>query len=296
MKRKLYILLAILLLAGLPASAQMKRGGQKKEAPKTEKTTKKQTNQSSNSGKTKKSTKTTKQQSSNRSSSMTQAQKDRIIQQAIEDMVYVEGGTFLMGAPDDDYDSSSFDKPAHMVTLDSYYICKYEVTQALWFAVMDNNPSELKGNMNRPVERVTYEDCQKFLKKLNILTGRNFRLPTEAEWEFAARGGKYSRGYKYAGSNDIDEVSWYSDNSRNTTHPVGQKSPNELGLYDMSGNVWEWCYNSSSQTHPIGPTLGSSRVIRGGNFIGIAGGCVVWSRNCNPPLSTSCDMGLRLAL
>ena len=184
----------------------------------------------------------------------------------INNMVYVSGGTFIMGG-----DESSDQTPTHSVTLSSYYICKYEVTQALWRAVMGSNPSKFKGD-NLPVEQVSWNDCQTFINRLNSYTGRNFRLPTEAEWEFAARGGNYSRRYKYSGSNYIGDVAWYADNSGNRTHPVGTKQANELGLYDMSGNVWEWCsdwygsYSSYSQSNPTGATSGFGRVERGGNW------------------------------
>ena len=159
----------------------------------------------------------------------------------INNMVYVSGGTFTMGGTSEQ-GSDAFDqeKPTHSVTLSSYYICKYEVTQALWRAVMGSNPSNFKGD-NLPVESVSWNDCQTFINRLNSYTGRNFRLPTEAEWEFAARGGNYSRHYKYSGSNYIGDVAWYHSNSGHRTHPVGTKQPNELGLYDMSGNVHEWC-------------------------------------------------------
>ena len=192
------------------------------------------------------------------------------INKLINYMVYVEGGTFTMGGTNEQgYDALPFEKPIHNVTLSSYYICKYEVTQALWQVVMGNNPSNFKGD-ELPVESVSWDDCQKFITRINSYTGRKFRLPTEAEWEFAARGGKYSRHYKYSGSNYIDDVAWYNGNSGYTPHPVGSKLPNELGLYDMSGNVLEWCsdwydtYNSYPQTDPQGPKVGSYRVIRGG--------------------------------
>ena len=185
-------------------------------------------------------------------------------------MVYVSGGTFTMGATSEQgSDAYDGEKPVHSVTLSSFYICKYEVTQALWKAVMGSNPSNWKGD-DLPVETVSWDDCQTFIRKLNALTGKNFRLPTEAEWEFAARGGNNSRGYKYAGSNNIETVAWYDGNSGNKTHVVGTKSPNELGLYDMSGNVWEWCqdrygsYSGASQTNPTGASSGSNRVLRGG--------------------------------
>ena len=187
-------------------------------------------------------------------------------------MVEVRGGTFTMGATSEQA-SDAFDdeKPAHSVTLSSYYIGKTEVTQELWQAVMGSNPSYFKGN-RKPVEKVSWEDCQTFISKLNSLTGKNYRLPTEAEWEFAARGGIKSKGYKYSGSNTLGDVAWYLENSGETTHEVGTKSPNELGLYDMSGNVEEWCndwygnYSSSPSNNPTGPSRGSDRVSRGGSF------------------------------
>lgn len=158
----------------------------------------------------------------------------------------------------------------------------HEVTQALWQAVMGSNPSNFWGDLRRPVERVSWNECQMFISKLNQLTGKRFRLPTEAEWEFAARGGNQSRGYKYAGSNNLYNVAWYNDNSGNTTHPVGMKSPNELGLYDMSGNVWEICqdwhgeYSSGSQTNPSGPPASYPS----GYHIG-RGGCWRYDANHN---------------
>ena len=218
-------------------------------------------------------------------------------------MVYVSGGTFTMGATSeqgsDVYDN---EKPTHSVTLSSYYICKYEVTQALWRAVMGSNPSHFEGD-NLPVECVSWNDCQTFIKRLNSYTGRDFRLPTEAEWEFAARGGNYSRHYKYSGSNYISDVAWYSDNSGNRTHPVGTKQANELGLYDMSGNVWEWCgdwygsYSSYSQNDPTGPNSGSCRVLRGGGWDGSVRGCrSSFRRSDNAPGYRDNGLGLRLVL
>ena len=200
--------------------------------------------------------------------------------------------------------SDAFDdeKPTHSVTLSSYYICKYEVTQALWRAVMGSNPSEIKGD-NLPVECVSWDDCQTFINRLNSYTGRNFRLPTEAEWEFAARGGNYSRHYKYSGSNNIDDVAWYGDNSGNHSHPVGAKQANELGLYDMSGNVCEWCsdwygsYSSYSQNDPTGPNSGSYRVFRGGSrYVVHAWGCRSSCRCGITPGDRYNGLGLRLAL
>ena len=215
------------------------------------------------------------------------------------EMVYVSGGTFTMGATSEQgNDAGSNEKPAHSVTLDGYYIGKYEVTQALWKAVMDNNPSNFKGD-NLPVENVSWNDVQEFIQKLNTMTGKHYRLPTEAEWEFAARGGNNSRGYKYSGSNNIEVVTWYY---RNCTHVVGTKSPNELGIYDMSGNVWEWCqdwygsYSSSSQLNPTGPNSGSNCVLRGGSWDDEARFCRVSYRDYGIPDYRCINIGFRLAL
>ena len=206
------------------------------------------------------------------------------------------GGTSEQGS-----DAFDQEKPTHSVTLSSYYICKYEVTQALWRAVMGSNPSNFKGD-NLPVESVSWNDCQTFINRLNSYTGRNFRLPTEAEWEFAARGGNYSRHYKYSGSNYIGDVAWYDSNSGHRTHPVGTKQPNELGLYDMSGNVHEWCsdwdgsYSSYSQNDPTGPNSGSFRVFRGGRWRNFARNCRSSDRFSHAPGDRYIDLGLRLVL
>ena len=225
-----------------------------------------------------------------------------IIQNLINNMVHVEGGTFTMGATSEQ-GSDAFDgeKPTHRVTLSSFSIGKYEVTQEEWEAVMSNNPSRYKG-AKRPVENVSWNDCQEFIRKLNAMTGKRFRLPTEAEWEYAARGGNRSIGYKYSGSDNLDRVAWNDSNSGSTTHDVGQKSPNEIGLYDMSGNVCEWCsdrygdYDSGAQSNPAGPSSGSDRVSRGGNWGIYARFCRVSIRYNDSPGSTSYYLGLRLAL
>ena len=224
-----------------------------------------------------------------------------VIKQLVANMVRVEGGTFTMGATSEQGSDASFDeKPTHQVTLSTFYIGKYEVTQAEWQAVMGTNPSRFKGD-NLPVENVSWYDCRKFIRKLNELTGKQFRFPTEAEWEYAARGGNKSNRTKYAGGGDIDNVAWYEENSNKTTHPVGQKRPNELGLYDMSGNVWEWCqdwygdYSSASQTNPQGPATGTFRRLRGGSWCDDARGCRLSCRHfCYPDIGNI--FGLRLAL
>ncbi|MCI6461408.1 MAG: formylglycine-generating enzyme family protein [Prevotella sp.] len=217
-------------------------------------------------------------------------------------MVAVEGGSFMMGATSEQgSDARDDEKPVHQVTLSSYYIGQTEVTQALWKAVMGNNPSANKGD-NKPVEKVSWNDCQDFVIKLNQLTGKRFRLPTEAEWEYACRGGKKSMGYKYSGSNTIRDVAWYRSNSSFKTHSVGTKSPNELGIYDMSGNVYEWCqdwcgsYSSTAQTNPTGALSGSWRVIRGGGCVNSAKLCRSSYRSIYVPDYCSFDLGLRLVL
>jgi len=218
-------------------------------------------------------------------------------------MIYVQGGTFTMGCTNeqgsDCYDS---EKPSHSVTVSSYSIGKYEVTQAQWRAVMGSNPSHFSGCDNCPVENVSWDDIQGFIRKLNSQTGKTYRLPTEAEWEYAARGGNKSRGYKYAGSNDVGSVAWYDDNSNSKTHSVGQKSPNELGIYDMSGNVWEWCsdwdgaYSSSSQSNPKGASSGTIRVLRGGSWTTRARNCRSSIRGNCPPDARDSAFGFRLVL
>ena len=218
------------------------------------------------------------------------------------DMVWVEGGTFHMGATSEQSENAWDDEnPVHSVTLSGYYIGKTEVTQALWKTVMGSNPSSFKGD-NLPVECVSWDDCQEFIRKLSALTGQNFRLPTEAEWEFACRGGNNSRGYKYSGSNDIDSVAWYKDNSGGNTHPVATKLSNELGICDMSGNVWEWCsdwydkYSSGLLVNPKGPYDGTTHVDRGGSWISDAGHCRSSIRNYCSPVARYCYLGLRLSL
>ena len=218
------------------------------------------------------------------------------------DMVRIGAGTFTMGATPEMENPYNDEKPTRCVTLtNDYYIGKYEVTQALWQAVMGSNPSNRKGD-NLPVEEVSWDDCQEFISKLNRMTGKTFRLPTEAEWEYAARGGNKSKGYQYSGSNNLSDVAWYRDNSGYKTYAVGTKQPNELGIYDMSGNVWEWCqdwygeYSSSSQVNPTGANSGSSRVNRGGAVGNDARLCRSSCRANDVPGTHYSILGLRLSL
>ena len=218
------------------------------------------------------------------------------------DMVKVEAGTFMMDATSEMQNPWDDVKPVHQVTLtNDYYMGKYEVTQALWKTVMGSNPSNFKGD-NLPVEQVSWDDCQEFIDKLNSMTGRKFRLPTEAEWEYAARGGMKSRGYRYSGSGNISDVAWYTDNSDSKTHPVGTKQSNELGLYDMAGNVSEWCqdwygsYVSSFQTNPTGAVSGSDRVACGGSWYNDARICRSSFRSHCTPDARYGNLGLRLVL
>ncbi len=230
------------------------------------------------------------------------------IQQLIENMEFVEGGEFSMGCKES-YDCGDDEEPIHQVILDDYNIGKYEVTQKQWHAIMNNNPSKFNDCDSCPVERVSWNDTQEFIKKLNIkieaLKIRKFRLPTEAEWEFAARGGIYSKGYEYSGSDTIDSVAWYRSNSGDKTHPVGKKMGNELDLYDMSGNVYEWCsdrygedyYENSQIRNPKGPKKGSKHVIRGGQCSRSSWESKIYNRDEHVEVMNKCvhHVGFRLA-
>jgi len=218
-----------------------------------------------------------------------------VLQPIESEMVWVEGGTFIMGCQDDECIDNEL--PIHQVTLTGFYIAKYETTQKEWIAIMGNNPSYHKGDLF-PVEYASYDDMQKFIQRLNTVTEKNYRLPTEAEWEFAARGGIKSKGFKYSGSNNIEDVTLLKE----YTYPVGTKAPNELGIYDMSGNVYERCsdwyapYTDTPQTNPQGPENGTDRVIRGGSYYGIDTGtykCRVAYRHLTT-LPAAFNMGLRL--
>ena len=225
--------------------------------------------------------------------------RQRAVAQLVKNMVYVQGGTFTMGRTSSKaYWNDDGDKPAHQVTVSSFYICKYEVTQQLWKAFMGTNPSWTKAD-NMPVEWVNWVMAQKFIQKLNAYSGKRFRLPTEAEWEFAARGGTRSHNYLYSGSDNINEVAWWQDNSGGKLHAVGTKRPNELGLYDMTGNAREWCadwqerYPSSAQTNPKGPQSGRWRVMRGGGWDSSESQSGIMTRSQSlPDIATCC--GLRL--
>ena len=216
------------------------------------------------------------------------------------DMIHIEGDTFDMGS-----NENKREQPVHPVTIPSFYLGKHQVTQALWKAVMGQNPSRFQGE-NRPVENVSWLDAQGFIKKLNQETGKTFRLPSEAEWEYAARGGIYSQGYDYCGSDKLKQVGWYKDNSNNETHDVGLLLANELGLYDMSGNVWEWCeddyhgnYNGAQINGSAwvgSPKRGDHRVMRGGNYFDFAEHCRPSNRNGDTPDSRGYLIGFRLCL
>lgn len=260
---------------------------------------------------------------------------DLVIQNLINNMVYIEGGTFNMGS--NDSEALKDEKPVHQETVKSFSIGKYEVTQKEWMAIMGNNPSRIKGD-NLPVFDVSWNDCQEFIRKLNILTGENFRLPTEVEWEYASKGGNRSNGYKYSGSDEINRVAWYNGNSkhqlsggkvsdiltsfhrggerneldrfssyikhqdriRESTHNVGTKNPNEQGLYDMSGSVWKWTSSNWNDNYKK-PRNSTKLVIRGGGWLDIPLHCRVSYRfglePQNAPLVGSGFLvGLRLAL
>lgn len=212
-------------------------------------------------------------------------------------MVRVEGGTFQMGSND----GSSDEKPVHSVSVSTFYIGKYEVTQAEWRSVMGKNPSSFTCS-NCAVEEVSWNDIQEFLRKLNAKTDKNYRLPTEAEWEYAAKGGNQSKGYTYSGSNDLKSVAWYDDNTDSKTHPVGGKKANELGVHDMSGNVSEWCsdwydenyYKNSPVQNPQGAQSGSYRVLRGGSWNDYGQDCRSSYRSADTPGNRSSTLGFRL--
>ena len=211
-------------------------------------------------------------------------------------MVFVEGGTFMMGA----VGVETEEKPVHQVILSNFFIGENTVTQMEWEAVMNTNPSGVKGS-DLPVTNVSQPMIQDFLVRLNRVSEKKYRLPTEAEWEFAARGGNLSKGYLYAGSDDIEEVAWYDRNSNNRPHPIGEKKPNELGLYHMCGNVNEWCqdwytpYTDEEQINPAGPTTGKEYTVRGGSWYFNYYYCRPTVRGRRLPNFRYDDLGFRLA-
>jgi len=217
--------------------------------------------------------------------------------------VFVQGGSFQMGLPDTSgVEGGDISKPRHTVALKGFYILKTQVTQALWYAVMDSNPSFHKNCYTCPVDNVTWFDAQNFINKLNKLNKGHYRLPTEAEYEYAAGGGNKSRGLDYSGSNNVNDVAWYQDDAGGKSHPVGEKKPNELGLVDMSGNMWEWCsdwyemyyYKVSPSDNPQGPAKGDKKVLRGGTWISLDEGCMVISRGALSPASKNKYTGFRI--
>lgn len=214
------------------------------------------------------------------------------ISKLINNMVTVDGGTFVMGSSGPD--TANDEGPEHEETVGTFKINKYETTQKLWESVMGSNPSASSG-ANFPVEKVSYESVMEFIKKLNRLTGLNFRLPTEAEWEFAARGGNQSHGYRYSGSADYSDVAWHKGNSDDSVHTVGTQSPNELGLYDMSGNVWEWTSDKYNASYIL-PRDASELVYRGGGYNGDGSRTRVTIRSRRGPTFFSKNLGFRLAL
>jgi len=215
------------------------------------------------------------------------------------EFVWVEGGCFPMG----DDQGEERERPAHRVCVSSFWMGRFEVTQGQWQRVMGENPSNFKG-LERPVENVSWGDANDFLAQLGQQAGRNYRLPTEAEWEFAARGGNKSQGFPYAGADSLDEVGWYAENSGGAEIPVGRRAPNELGLFDMSGNVWEWCadwydqayYRWSPQDDPVGPDQGSYRVRRGGSWSSFPERARSTDRGWYDPASRYKNLGFRVAL
>jgi len=220
------------------------------------------------------------------------------------EFVYVKGGCYQMG--DTFGDGSSDEKPVHEVCVDDFYMGKYEVTQGQWKAIMGNNPSYFIKDCgdNCPVEQVRWNDIQEFTNKLSQKTGKNYRLPTEAEWEYAAKsGGKNEKWAGTSNESELWEYAWYNSNSGSKTHPVGQKKPNGLGIYDMSGNVWEWVndwydsnyYKDSPKDNPKGPSRGSSRVGRGGSWYGLARYVRASFRLRSTPGFRHDDFGFRLA-
>ncbi|PKP28327.1 MAG: formylglycine-generating enzyme family protein [Bacteroidetes bacterium HGW-Bacteroidetes-19] len=232
----------------------------------------------------------------------TTTHQKKLIQELIQELIYVDGGTFLMGCnTPKDTQCVEAEFPSHLVTLDPFFIGKFEITQLLWVKIMDHDPNTYKGN-TLPVTSISWDDCQEFIKRLNHITSLNFALPTEAQWEFAARGGIKSKNTPFAGSKEINEVAWYKGNSKLMYQSIGTLAPNELGLHDMSGNVWEWCsdfygpYSTEQQKNPKGPESGVNRVYRGGSWLDNQSYIRITTRNCGRPDYKMNCLGFRLIL
>jgi sulfatase modifying factor 1 len=229
-------------------------------------------------------------------------------------MIYVKGGQFFMGGDDQRYRGEDYanERPVHRISISGFYIGKYEVTQSQWRAIMGINPPAYTGSRygnkdcdNCPVVKVTWEDVQEFIRRMNMkYPGKRYRMPTEAEWEYASRGGKYSKNYKYSGGDKLSEVGWYGHRN-GTTSPVGKKLPNELSIYDMSGNVLEWCSDwfgdeyykgAVDMIDPKGPDNGELKVLRGGSYSEDADVCRNVHRTRMIPSTSHWDIGFRLAM
>jgi formylglycine-generating enzyme required for sulfatase activity len=228
---------------------------------------------------------------------------EQSIEGNLRKMVRVQGGDFLMGAtPEQETEALDSEKPVHPAAVGDFMICRYPVTQGEWEAVMGGNPSDFKGDPSLPVETVSHDDAIAFINRMNAMTNHGFRLPTEADWEYAALGGPLSKGFRYSGGNDTDEVAWTSRNSGGRTHPVGLLKPNELDLYDMSGNVWEWCmdpwweYGTQPSPNPQIRPYPNHRVSRGGSWIGGPMYACVSSRSGDSRSHWAHHSGFRLAM
>lgn len=254
----------------------------KKESTSTKKNNSSKKNKISNVGKS----------LGNSNSQVPKYKKHDLINHLLSNMIYIEGGSFLMGS--DDENALDWEKPIHSDTVSSYKIGKYEVTQQEWISIMDTNPSYYIGK-NLPVHGASLDDCLEFIRRLNSLSGLQFRLPTEAEWEYAAKGGNNGKGFEFSGSNNIEEVAWYADNCDEIIHAVGMKKPNEIGIFDMSGNVWEWTSDRISNAYNY-KRNDLYYVLRGGSWIQQQNDCRVTNRSCSSPQNTGFSYGFRLAL
>ena len=300
--RFLRLLTVIVLLSSCLSVTMAQQQGKKEgvSAKQVEELIRKKEAETAAANKGKKTVKTVSQKKTHSTSETSRKKRNAVLQNLIDNMVYVEGGMFEMGATPEQESKVKDEQPVHKVMVAPFSIGKYEVTQEEWQAVMGRNPSHFKGK-NRPVEQVSWRDCVEFIEKLNSLTGKHFRLPTEEEWEYAARGGGRTAKCKFAGGNQLDEVAWYNDNSSKETHEVGKKNPNELGLYDMAGNVWEWCsgrkndYASPSQ-YSADSDSDSMRVNRGGGWGSGEGLCRNSFRSEDDMDDRLNTLGLRLAM